>query len=406
MFNVTIEQCALMKALEYLEPTVGKNSTGVGDNCLSMESTTAGSILMYTTNTIEFTEVEVIATTNTNGTFLAPYVDFKRFKGIIATVPPSEYITLEQSVNDLLITFSLRSKPIRLVGCTNGMLPMPSFNAPTEMVTLTKNFVKNTIDKASLIITDSQMASLYNCVKFSTDDINVTAEAIDINSKRTYVSKFTGGAHKNPKKDILIEAPKFKKSLKIFEDYNEIEMLMDSNIIMLSGGDPVSQYRKKSKGNISEVNYYVRQLSGAFPNVSSYFTNMPNDFITISREDLLNSISRVKAIGDEASFKTGVAISANKSNFEVRFSSSYGDIVDPVDVSTGTNTPFNAIFKHDTLEDLIKALSDSSYLDIALMPKTQGNFIIRNGSGSGSSTTNSTTNDMFSLSSMAGAIAP
>ena len=111
MFNISIEQSVLMKALEYLEPTVGKNSTGLGDNCLSMQTTGNGSVEMYTTNTIEFTKLEAIVAVGGNTQDVAPYVDFKRFKAIISSIPTNEIVSIEANVNDLLINFALKNIP-------------------------------------------------------------------------------------------------------------------------------------------------------------------------------------------------------------------------------------------------------------------------------------------------------
>jgi DNA polymerase III sliding clamp (beta) subunit (PCNA family) len=403
VFNVTIEQQALMKALEYLEPTVGKNSTGVGDNCLSMISSTAGSIIAYTTNTIEFTQVEVVATTNGNTTFSSPPVDFKRFKGIIATVPATEFITLQQSVNDLLITFSLRSKPIRLVGCTNGMLPIPAVQS-NLLITLSKTFIKNVIEKASNIITESQSSPIYNCINISTDGMDITAEAIDVTNKRTYAAKSTG-ALKNPKLSVLVDVPKFKKSLKIFEDYDDIEMTMDNSIVMLRGDNKV-QYGQKSKGQILDVTYISRRLSSPFPNVMSYFKSLPGEFVTIPREDVLSSIGRVKALGEESSFKTGVKIDASGKSLCMTFNSPYGDMVDPIDVATGIQGSFTAIFRHNCFEDLMKALSDSSHVDIGQMANANGTYVIRTGSSGSCGSASINITDMFTMSSMAGITTP
>ena len=82
MFEVVILQETLKTVLDYLSPTVGKNSQNLGDDCISLESTDTGSCILYTTNTFESTAIEVICSNSTQAA-TAPYVNFKRFKGII-----------------------------------------------------------------------------------------------------------------------------------------------------------------------------------------------------------------------------------------------------------------------------------------------------------------------------------
>ena len=100
MFDISIEQPVLMKALEYLEPTVGKNTKGLGDNCVSMRTTGNGSIEMYTMNTIECTCLEAIVSMGGNTVDQSPLMDFKRLKAIVSTIPSNEIISMKASVND------------------------------------------------------------------------------------------------------------------------------------------------------------------------------------------------------------------------------------------------------------------------------------------------------------------
>lgn len=107
MFEVVILQETLKVALDYLAPTVGKNAQNLGDDCISLQSTDTGSCILYTTNTYESTVIEVICSNSTQSA-TAPYVNFKRFKGIIESIPSTEYITIKEGVNQLLISFSMR----------------------------------------------------------------------------------------------------------------------------------------------------------------------------------------------------------------------------------------------------------------------------------------------------------
>ena len=220
MFNISIEQKVLMKALEYLEPTVGKNASGLGDNCIAMRTTGTGSVEMYTTNTLEFTKLEAIVAVGGNSVDVAPYVDFKRFKSIIASIPANEVVSLEASVNDLLINFALKKVPIQLVGCTNGMIPLPTNQFPTStQITVPKPVVKTAIDWVSSIIIDSTAAPIYNCMRIYTVNTNVEFTALDMTGKRTFCWN-AQATNNNPTMDVLVEVSKLKKSIKIFEDFN------------------------------------------------------------------------------------------------------------------------------------------------------------------------------------------
>ena len=242
MFNISIEQKVLMKALEYLEPTVGKNASGLGDNCIAMKTTGNGSVEMYTTNTLEFTKLEAIVAVGgagTNSVDTAPYVDFKRFKSIIASIPANEVVSLEASVNDLLINFALKKVPVKLVGCTNGMIPLPTNQFPAStQITVPKSVVKTAIDNVSSIIIDSTAAPIYNCMRIYTVNTNVEFTALDMTGKRTFCWN-TQATNNNPTTDILVEVSKLKKSSKIFEDFNELEFNMDNSVICINGSDIV-----------------------------------------------------------------------------------------------------------------------------------------------------------------------
>ena len=188
MFEVVILQETLKKALDYLSPTVGKNSQNLGDDCISLESTDTGSCILYTTNTIESTVIEIICSNSTQAA-TAPYVNFKRFKGIIESIPSNEYITLKEGVNQLLISFSMRKTPIAINANNSGMLPKPSIiaNQPAQMVEFPVDFFKQIVTKGASIIKDSPTVQIMNCIKVTVGSPSVTAEAIDVNSKRTFM---------------------------------------------------------------------------------------------------------------------------------------------------------------------------------------------------------------------------
>lgn len=398
MFEISILQETLIAVLNYIEPTVGKNSQNLGDDCISMESTDTGSCIFYTTNMIESTIIES-ACSNATKQAMAPYVNFKKFKGIISTIPAKEYIIIKEGVNELLISFQMRKVPIKLVGNNNGMLPRPTIidNLPNDMVDVPIAFFNQAVTNASTIIQESNTTQTMNCVRFTIGNPDITAEAIDMNSKRTFMVTEKSGTVSSPI-SFLIEANKMQKSLKLFEDFVDIEIGKDNSMILLKGNNRAVYYNQKQKvasADIMNVFYCLRQIVGVYPNVAQYYTTAyyPTEFITVNKKDLLNSISRIKAIGDDTSFHTGISIKADKKEFTTSFTSQYGSIEDPIDVVNAIKSSFNMIFNHKQLEDIIKTI-DTEDVDIGQMQGAQGNFFIK-------PNPSSNITGMFSILSMA-----
>lgn len=376
MFNISIEQKVLAKALEYLEPTVGKNALGLGDNCVSMRTTGNGSIEMYTTNTVEFTKLEAIVAVGGNTQEIAPYVDFKRFKTIIMSIPENEVISLEANVNDLFINFALKKTPIKLVGCTNGMIPLPTNQFPSSsMITVPKAFIKQATENVCSIITDSSSAPIYNCMRIYTTAMNVEVTAVDMTGKRTFAQTGTT-TNNNPSQDILIEASKLKKSLKLFEDYNEMELYMDANMVRIDGADIVASYCQKTQGMISGISYYSRRLNGAFPaNIKANFAPMPSEFSEINKEDIANCFTRIKAIEDQTSGGI-VAFEIDGNNVSVSMSSSYGNIEDTITAENSISKTFRTMFKYENLNDIMKVIGTDTF-EIGILPNHPSNYVIK-----------------------------
>ena len=376
MFDITIEQSILAKALEYLEPTVGKGSNSLGENCISMTTTGNGSIMMYTTNSIEFTKLEAIVLFGGNTQEQAPYVDFKRFFAIIKSIPANEVISINANANDLMINFALKKTPIKLVGDLNGMIPLPTNQfSTTDTMIIPKKLLGDALNNVCSIITDSVSTPIYNCMRIATDYTNVEITALDMTGKRTFTqSGLATGS--NPSANILIEASKFKKSFKIFEDYTEIEMAMDNNMICISGDVPVNNNSQKTKGMIIDVTYYARRLNGSYPsNINSTFYPLPNEFSEISKEELINSISRVKALEDSSN-GGNIGFEVNGNNAIITVNSAYGNLEDNIATENTISSSFKTTFKYSSLSDIIKVINTNSF-EIGVLPKHPSNYIIK-----------------------------
>ena len=404
MFKIIILQETLKIVLDYLSPTVGKNSQNLGDDCISLESTDTGSCIFYTTNTLESTVIEAICSNQTQAA-IAPFVNFKRFKGIIDSIPSNEYITIEEATGQLLISFSMRKSPIVINANSVGMLAKPPIinTLAAQMIEFPVNFFNQVITKGASIINDSPTVQIMNCVKITVGNPEVTAEAIDINSKRTFMMTDTFGLC-NTQETFLIEASKMVKSLKLFEDFSDFEIGHDNAFIIIKGKNRLAAYNRKhqnASNDIVDVSYVLRQLNGAFPSVSQYYTPayQPAEYITVSKEDILNSIARIKALGDDTSFLSGINIKADKKDFLISFNSQHGKLEDPVDViNGGISGSFNMIFNHTEFEEIIKNIR-TEYIDIGLMHGSTSNFIIKGGTGISSTPYNGT--DKFTMISKA-----
>lgn len=376
MFDITIEQSVLAKALEYLEPTVGKGNSNLGENCISMMTTGNGSIKMYTTNSVEFTELEAIVSFGGNTQEQAPYVDFKRFAAIIKSIPANEVVSIKANVNDLMINFALKKTPIKLVGDSNGMIPLPTNQfSSTGAMTIPKQLLGDALNNVCTIITDSVATPIYNCMRIFTDQTNVEITALDMTGKRTFAQSGLATGM-NPTADILIEASKLKKSFKIFEDYTEIEMVMDNNMIRISGDVPVNNYSQKSKGMITDIIYYARRLNGSYPtNIKSTFNPLPTEFSEISKEELLNSLSRVKALED-SSTGGNIGFEVNGGTAVITTTSAYGNLEDSITAENTISSSFKTTFKYASLSDIMKVINTNSF-EIGVLPNHPSNYVIK-----------------------------
>lgn len=377
MFSICIQQDVLMSALNYLEPTVGKNISGFSDNCISIKSNGLGGAELYTTNTIEFTMVEAILSSAGNIPEQCPLVDFKRFKTIISSIPSSEIITIEENTfGELIIKFSLKKTPVVLATSPGAAIPLPTNAFPASgIITIPKASIKMATDNASTIIHEGGPNPIYTCVRIYTTGNQVEVTALDMMGKRTFVQNFTA-TNNNRTGDVLVEANKLKRSMKIFENWNELEFNMDANMIMITGVDPISTSSQKTGGMIPSVSYYCRRLTGQFPgNIAANLIPMPTEFIEINSQDMKECLMRVKAIEDSASLGT-IGFDCTGNNIVITCNSAYGNIEDEIPIERATTQAFKTSFRHQQLNEIIKTLNSENFM-IGALPNHPSNFVIK-----------------------------
>jgi DNA polymerase III sliding clamp (beta) subunit (PCNA family) len=243
------------------------------------------------------------------------------------------------------------------------------------MVTIPKTFVMSAINNVCSIIDDNASAPIYSCMRLYTSGINVEVTALDITGKRTFAQAGIA-TNNNPQQEVLLEATKFKKSLKIFEDYNELEFYMDQNMVRIDGTDAVSQYRQKTQGMISNISYFARRLSGAFPtNIRANFNPMPTEFSELNKAEILNSFTRIKAIEDQTNNGiVGFEITGN--NAIITLNSVHGNIEDSITTENSVAHSFKTSFKYESLSDIMKTI-DTDTFEIGILPNHPSNYVIK-----------------------------
>lgn len=392
MFDITIEQKTLMKALEYLSASVGKD-TQTGNNCVFMRSTGNGSMQMYTTNGTEFIGLKTILASGGTTQDTAPYVDYKRLKTIISSIPSTEYITLKTNtgnLNQLDISFALKKAPVQLIGTSTGMIGLPGQQNITSLCQIPTNLMENATNNITTIVTDNASTPIYNCMRIETSALNVEITAVDITGKRTAIVKGSSTVHNGSPAHVLVEASKMKKAFKIFEDYTELEFTMDATNVWITARDIVNSNVQKTKGMIDDIVYCCRRLSGAFPgNISSNLSPYPTEFAEINKQDFLNIITRIKGLSDSSNSPV-VSLQYNTSDIEISYNSVYGKLEESIALENPVNNLYNVSFKYDHLNDIINALEGDTFY-IAPLPNYPTNYMVKGSSG----------NNVFTITCMA-----
>ena len=373
MFDISIEQQVLATALEFISSTVDKD-TGLGQSCVSMETTGNGSVIMYTGNGNEFTEVEAIVTLGGNTVEKAPYVDFKRLYSIVKTIPKNEVVSIKASVNDLIINFSLKPVPIKLIGVGNGMIPLPSLtNGTSTVATIPTKVITKAVTSACAILTDTNSKNIFDCICINTSSQNVDITAIDVVTKRTF-SYSDVCTNNNPTQKFFLEAQKAKNASKIFVDFLDLDITMDNSVICIEG---TTQIPYPAHDLITMVKYYSARLNGTFPNnIKQNMLPLPNEYAQLSKQDIIDTITRIKAINNGC-VNHVVTLSGTTKSINAMVSSIYGSMEDHIETSNTLSTPIpQNTFNYDSLNDIIKTIQ-GDVIEIGILPNHTDSLIIK-----------------------------
>lgn len=352
MFDIQVSKDDLSAALAAIDSTVGDNSQNMGDDCISITDLGNNKIELYTTNSIEFSKVSIIITKGSNGTQeLMPYVNFKRFKKMIDSIPSGEFIFIKALVNDIEINYGRRKKPLKLTGSTNGMINLPSVTG-TNSISIDSSVLHNCINKVSAIIKDDKTISINNCMRISADNFNVEISAIDSRYSRMFYSKFTNTIMNQG--DIFVEVNKFKNAFKLFANMDTIVFEDNQNLIKIHGEDPDNQINP-----LLEAEYYLRKLTGVFPAGIDKIFNGVKEYATINKDELKASLARIDAI-DDVSAGGDMDITIDKDFVNIVKTSQYGIVEDSFGLENKISTPIKETFKTKAIGDILKCFADNS----------------------------------------------
>lgn len=382
MFNITLEAGILLNALNYLEPTVGKASSNTTYNCIFMESTSTGSVILTTTNGTELTKVELIVAIGTQQPELAPIIDFKRFKNIITSIPESDHVTLKQDPNNTTqLVIQHINKNITLVGNAIGASTNPVCNGTPIAVSIPVKEMETAINNCASIVKPDAKNGIFNYCMLATDGTKCNFEmtAYDATNVRM-VANSGSTSTMNPFINEFIDIHKFKKSLKIFEDFFEVKLSSYTNLNVFTGADPRAAAECKSGGMVVSVTYYTAKPSATntFPtNISATCNEKLNGTILVGKEELLSSINNVKAIDDDLS-QHSAKIEYGNGTVKVSSTSLYGSVENSfkTDNVNSIHQNINAAFKYDLLSDIIRSIPTED-VEIASLPKNPSYFVIK-----------------------------
>ena len=348
--------------MEYLKPTIGKNQSGMNDHCIFFADNGNGTATIYSTNLIEFTSLDVVLNSVGTEQVNSSLIEFNRLYKIVETILPINEITLRQSENNLEIRYTNQQNPIVLVGISEMMPQLPEIQENTNVLNVSKEMIDTCIKEASRIIIDNKDYPIYNCMRLKAEGATLEFTAVDITNKRTYGSRKTIANEIEEPIEVLFELSKLSHSLMIFEDFSTMSFLMTQNIICVRANDIVENPR--TNGKILNIKYYMRRLSGLFPNgIMNYFNQLPNEYAVINKDELKTVIARIYAIGDAQNICHGVSINANDSTCLFTFTSSKGTISEEIDLGIEIRTPFHVILNIKALEDIVNAIGED-YISI------------------------------------------
>lgn len=355
MFNATVQKEHLETVLKLLSSTVGDNSQGFNDDCISIvPSANLNTLVLCTTDTINFTKCEVLCGLCQTPD-PAPLVNFKRFEKIISSIPNGEMITLKETKQNVLtVSYKLNSgvSLTGIGGTFNTLIP----NFSNTNVSIGTQFLKESVTEANSIIQNDGKPSLYNCVSIKTSNLlDIEVVGIDTKSNRAYINTIKSSTS-NPDSEFIIDAQALKSVIGLFDGYSEVLLCKNSNDTMIKITPDTSTLIPDLSSDhitnfVTSIEYYRRIIVGTFsPIISKKFAMGVLQNTSVNIKELQGSLKRVLALEDGNSGHQYVGLTAND-KINITYTSTYGEISEslisgnPLANQTGGKYPTKALLE-------------------------------------------------------------
>ena len=357
MFNIQVSNRDLTYAVDCLSGTVGTNSQNLGDDGICITDLGNNSLELYTTNTIEFSKMVIILSSGSTSVEKMPQVNFKRFKQIIDSISPDEYITIKGNTNGIEISYSGK-KPIKLSGTSNVMplYPVAQNSNSSCAIDIPPSIFKKIISDACTIIKEDSSNLISNCVKIEANGFDLSAMAIDNKSNRIFSYTNTTSEHNNG--SILLECHKVKKNIKLFNLFDSVILNDFGNVISITG----SNFQSYSPINAVSAEYCSRTLSGQYPIIDPVkMIGSVSEFVRVSKPEFLACMDRANAIEDNTIGTGTFDLSIKDDKVTISKTSQYGTLEDMFTSADYINTPIVDVFKSKAICDILNTFEDSKY---------------------------------------------
>ena len=366
MYTVTIEREALLNALKQLGNSVKTGTTCQNnEDCVSIQSNPVQTgLFLYTTDTMQFVQIEVPVVSIVGNTSVTCEVNYKRLRGIVEAIPESiTNVTIEIGNYDIKISYG--NKPVVLNAATPAMYQFPMLLSTKSSAIIEFDQLNNAVKKASTIIRPSESSPIFNCLRVHTDGGDIQFSAYDRTMNRImYYPTQSNSGLTNAVGDFFIDVAAFKKIMGAITNHG-------SDVLLETDGQFISIQSNAS----SDYSYISRLYNGTFPmNIDQRMASFSPELVPVSKERLLSSLYMAKVINSASVDKAVNLHIYTNGDVTVKANSTFGTLDESFQVSQNPpSSDIEGLFMYESLIGMLETY-DNDFIRIG-HPKPGSNFI-------------------------------